>query len=121
MDRTLKRYIRNSAVIHTMATLVANTDGNTERRKLKSFALKALSNYAKLRLKLLNNQRLMDVEQKAVIEAIKLGIKYSMKELGMQINTATIEEAVEKIMPDVLDDIHTLRVNLITKLLEISE
>lgn len=120
MNNTLKTYIKNCSTIRTLLD-VQTGDGKAPMKRIKAFALRALSNYTRLRLELLNNKNLMEFEQEAVTAAVKLGVKYAVTQFGVTLSTTTVDEAVEKIMPDVLSDVHSLRISFITRLLELAD
>lgn len=120
MDKTYKQYIKDTAT--TLAFIVnKNTTASPPLINIKSFALKAIKNYCAFRLKYMTNKNITDVEAKLITNAIKAGIKIAVKKYDVQLENDDIDKAVDYILPELLIIIQEQRVQIFTKLLEITD
>lgn len=117
MDKNLTQYIKDI----TTCSMIAK-DKNDEYKgsiiKLHKRFLKAIKNYATLRLKILQNEKVKEIEHKALTAAMKYAIKYAIKEYQLDVGTTDTDKIVDAIMPEVLDSVHNLRVDFFTSILE---
>lgn len=114
LETRLKRYISNLTVAHIINDIEFSSEN---KKKIKYYFLKALRNYCKIRLDLLNNNKVTEIEHKILISAIKTGIKYVVVQTGITISPTEVDRLVDELAPKILDDIHNLRIDLFTKLI----
>lgn len=117
MDKTLTQYIKDTTICKVIA-LDQNQVFKGSIKKLHRKFLQAIKNYANLRLKILQNEKVKEIEHKALTAAVKYAVKYAIKEYSIDVGTTDIDSIVDKILPDILDDVRTLRVDFFTTILE---
>lgn len=117
MDKNLTQYIKDITTCELIA-LDKHDNFKGSIIKLHKRFLKAIKNYATLRLKILQNEKVKEIEHKALTAAMKYAIKYAIKEYQLDVGTTDTDKIVDAIMPEVLDDIRKLRVDAFTYILE---
>lgn len=115
-DKSLiRKYIKNL----TTVIIVKRYNSDVDINKFKRFIISCLRNYCSLRLRILQNDKIKDVEFKIIIACIKAGIKYAVKEYNVDIKDEDMDKIIEYILPELLDEIHKQRANLFTQALEL--
>lgn len=116
MDKTFKQFIKD---VSSLMIIPICTKGKLNKSTLKKSVLKAIKNYSSFRLKLMQNEKITNVESKAITVAVKAGIRYAIKYYGVPIDSDKIDDAVNQILPKVLGYIQTKRVDLFTNSLKV--
>lgn len=115
-DKSLiRKYIKNL----TTVIVVKKYNSDVDINKFKRFIINCLRNYCSLRLRILQNDKIKDVEFKIIIACAKAGIKYAIKEYNINIKNEDIDKVIEYILPELLDEVHKQRANLFTQALEL--
>ena len=117
MLRGLKRYIKDIATVKTIA-LDRNDVPKFNKLKLKRHMLTAIRNYSSLRLKILQNDKVEELEQKIIVALVKSAVKSAIKNYNIDIGNDSIDKVVETIIPEVTIVVHQLRSDLFTYVLE---
>lgn len=117
MIRQLKRYIKDLAIERCIADDISEVPKFNFKKVHRHF-LSAIRNYASLRLKILKNEAVTEIEHKILITLIKAGVSYAIKEYKIDVGTCDINSYVDKIAPDVLKEIRQLRVKGFTLIVE---
>ena len=117
MLRELKRYIKDIATTRVIA-LDKNDAPKFNKLKLKRHMLTAIRNYSSLRLKILQNDKIEDLEQKIIVSLVKSAAKSTVKNYNIDIGDDNIDKVVETIIPEVTKAVHQLRSDLFTCVLE---
>lgn len=117
MLRELKRYIKDIATVKTIA-LDRNDVPKFNKLKLKRHMLTAIRNYSSLRLKILQNDKVEELEQKIIVSLVKSAVKSTINNYHIDIDDDSIDKVVETIIPEVTTVVHQLRSDLFTYVLE---
>ena len=117
MIKELKRYIKDIATVKTIA-LDKNDEPKFDKLKLKRHMLTAIRNYSSLRLKILQNDKVEELEQKIIISLVKSAVKSAIKNYNLDIGDDSIDQIVEAVIPKVTTAVHQLRSDLFTFVLE---
>ena len=117
MLRGLKRYIKDIATVRTIA-LDRNDEPKFNKLKLKRHMLTAIRNYSSWRLKILQNDKDEEIEQKIIVALVKSAVKSAIKNYHIDVGDDSIDEVVETIIPEVTIVVHQLRSDLFTYILE---
>ena len=117
MLRELKRYIKDITTVR-MISLDKNDEPKFNKLKLKRHMLTAIRNYSSLRLKILQNDKVEDLEQKIIVSLVKSAAKSAIKNYYIDIGDNSIDKVVETIIPEVTTVVHQLRSDLFTYVLE---
>lgn len=117
MLRELKRYIKDITTVR-MISLDRNDVPKFNKLKLKRHMLTAIRNYSSLRLKILQNDKIEELEQKIVVSLVKSAVKSAIKNHNIDIGNDSIDRVVETIIPEVTTVVHQLRSDLFTYVLE---
>lgn len=117
MLRELKRYIKDIATVRVIA-LDKNDVPKFNKLKLKRHMLTAIRNYSSLRLKILQNDKVEELEQKIIVSLVKSAAKAAIKNYNIDIGNDSIDRVVETIIPEVTTVVHQLRSDLFTYVLE---
>lgn len=117
MLRELKRYIKDVVTVR-MISLDKNDVPKFNKLKLKRHMLAAIRNYSSLRLKILQNDKVEDLEQKIIVLLVKSVVKSAIKNYNINIGDDNIDKVVETIIPEVITVAHQLRSDLFTYVLE---
>ena len=117
MLRELKRYIKDIAIVRTF-TFDKNDEPKFNKLKLKRHMLTAIRNYSSLRLKILQNDKVEEIEQKIIVALVKSAVKSAIKNYNINIGDDSIDKVVETIIPGVTTVVHQLRSDIFTCVLE---
>ena len=117
MLRELKRYIKDIATTRVIA-LDKNDAPKFNKLKLKRHMLTAIRNYSSLLLKILQDDKIEDLEQKIIVSLVKSAAKSTVKNYNIDIGDDNIDKVVETIIPEVTKAVHQLRSDLFTCVLE---
>lgn len=117
MLRELKRYIKDITTVRMIA-LDIHDKSKFNKLKLKRHMLTAIRNYSSLRLKILQNDKIEELEQKIVVSLVKSAVKSTIKNYNIDVGDDSIDEVVETIIPKVTTSVHQLRSDLFTYVLE---
>lgn len=117
MIRELKRYIKDITTVRTIA-LDRNDIPKFNKLKLKRHMLTAIRNYSSLRLKILQNDKVEELEQKIIVALVKSAVKSAIRNYHIDVGDDSIDEVVETIIPEVTIVVHQLRSDLFTCVLE---
>lgn len=117
MLRELKRYIKDITTVRTL-TLDINDVPKFNKLKLKRHMLTAIRNYSSLRLKILQNDKVEEIEQKIIVALVKSAVKSAIKNYNIDIGEDNIDKVVETIIPEVTTVVHQLRSDLFIYVLE---
>lgn len=117
MLRELKRYIKDVVTVRTLV-FDKNAIPKFNKLKLKRHMLTAIRNYSSLRLKILQNDKVEDLEQKIIVSLAKSAVKAAIKNYNIDIGEDSIDRVVETIIPEVTTVVHQLRSNIFTCVLE---
>lgn len=117
MLRELKKYIKDIATVR-MISLDRNDKPKFNKLKLKRHMLTAIRNYSSLRLKILQNDKVEEIEQKIIVSLVKSAVKSAIKNYNIDIGDDSIDKVVETIIPEVTTVVHQLRSDLFTYVLE---
>ena len=117
MLRELKRYVKDVTTVR-MISLDKNDKPKFNKLKLKRHMLTAIRNYSSLRLKILQNDKVEELEQKIIVSLAKSAVKSAVKNYNIDIGDDNIDTVVETIIPEVTTVVHQLRSDLFTYILE---
>ena len=120
MIRQLKKYIKDVATCFYLSDVDRLPKTKEIIDKLRKRALSMIRNYCSLRLKLLKNEKIEEIEIKVVQTLIKAAIKSAAKEfeVGLPDN---IDEYVDKVTEPILQYVHTKRGEVFTTVLELTD
>ena len=117
MLRGLKRYIKDIATVKTIV-LDRNDIPKFNKLKLKRHMLTAIRNYSSLRLKILQNDKIEELEQKIMVSLVKSAVRSTVKNYNIDIGEDSIDQIVEAIIPEITFVVHQLRSDFFTYVLE---
>ena len=117
MIRELKRYIKDITTVRMIA-LDRNELPKFDKLKLKRHMLTAIRNYSSLRLKLLQNDKVEEIEQKIIVSLVKSAAKAAIKNYNINIGDDDIDKVIGYILPQIMEVVHELRVDALTYVLE---
>ena len=117
MLRELKRYIKDITTTRVIA-LDKNDVPKFNKLKLKRHMLTAIRNYSSLRLKILQNDKVEELEQKIMVSLVKSAVRSTVKNYNIDIGEDSIDQIVEAIIPEITFVVHQLRSDLFTYVLE---
>ena len=107
-EKRLKRYISNLATAYTFQ-FDTNKEFKFELQKCRRYFIQGLRNYCKLRLDLMSKPEVIQVERALATAAVKAGIRYAVQRYNINLGSNTVDDIVDKILPEVLEDVHKLR------------
>lgn len=110
MINKLKRTIKDFTVIRCIG-LDKNDVQQFSNRTLFNFCNKALKNYIKFRLSLMQNETVQIIEKEILEASVKAGIKYAENKFGVDIPDKG-EEQIQEIVVDVAKAINERRIDL---------
>lgn len=91
--------------------------GNTIDKVLKDQSpLMLLSKLMTYRLKLLENDKVEQVESKLFTALVKAGIKTANYKFNLNLNTADIDRICDEVCPQVANEIHDLRIQILSNI-----
>lgn len=107
-EKRLKRYISNLATAYAFQ-YNSKDKFNFDMSKCRRYFIQGLRNYCKLRLDLMSKPEIIQVEHALATAAVKAGIRYAVQHYNINLASNTVDEIVDKILPEVLEDVHKLR------------
>lgn len=110
MINKLKQTIKDFTVIRCIG-IDKNNVQQFSNRTLFNFCSKALKNYIKFRLSLMQNETVQNIEKEILEASVKAGIKYAESKFGVDIPDQG-EEQIQQIAVDVVKAINERRINL---------
>lgn len=110
MINKLKQTIKDFTVMRCIG-LDKNDIQQFSNRTLFNFCNKALKNYIKFRVSLMQNETVQNIEKEILEAGVKAGIKYAESKFGVDIPDQG-EEQIQQIIVDVAKDINERRIDL---------
>lgn len=92
-----------------------------EYRSIQKYVLKAINNYAKLRISLLQNPQIKSIEADILNAGIRLGINYFKKNYALSDTIIDEQKIADEIAPELNDILNTTRVTLFMALLKYTD
>ena len=110
MINKLKQTIKDFTVMRCLS--LGNIDVQQfSDRTLFNFCNKALKNYIKFRLSLMQNETVQNIEIEILEAAVKAGIKYAESKFGVDIPDQS-EEQIQRIAVDVAKEVNERRIDV---------
>lgn len=106
----LKQTIKDFAVMRCISLGNINIQ-QFSNRTLFNFCNKALKNYIKFRLSLMQNETVQNIEKEILEAGVKAGIKYAKSKFGVDIPDKG-EEQIQQIAVDIVKAINERRIDL---------
>lgn len=110
MINKLKQTIKDFTVMRCIL-LDKNDTQQFSNKTLFNFCNKALKNYIKFRISLMQNKTVRNIEKEILEAGVKAGIKYAESKFGVNIPEQG-EEQIQKIAVDVAKAINERRIDL---------
>lgn len=110
MINKLKQTIKDFAVMRCIS-LDKNNVQQFSNRTLFNFCNKALKNYIKFRVSLMQNETVQNIEKEILEAGVKAGIKYAENKFGVDIPDQG-EEQIQQMAVDVAKAINERRIDL---------
>ena len=110
MINKLKQTIKDFTVMRCIS-LDRNNVQQLSNKTLFNFCNKALKNYIKFRISLMQNKTVQNIEKEILEAGVKAGIKYAESKFGVNIPEQG-EEQIQKIAVDVAKAINERRIDL---------
>lgn len=110
MINRLKQTIKDFTVMRCIS-LNRNNTQLISNKKLFNFCNKALKNYIKFRLSLMQNKTVQNIEKEILEAGVKAGIKYAESKFGIDIPDKE-EEQIQQMIVDVTKAINERRIDL---------
>lgn len=110
MINKLKQTIKDFTVMRCIS-LDKNNIQQFSNRTLFNFCNKALKNYIKFRLSLMQNETVQNIEKEILEAGVKAGIKYAESKFGVNIPEQG-EEQIQQMAVDVAKAINERRIEL---------
>ena len=117
MIRQLKKYIKDVATCYYLSYVDNVPETKEVKDKIRKRMLSMIRNYCSLRLKLLKNENIEEIEIKVAQALIKAAIKAAAKEFEVSLPD-NIDEYVDKVTKPILVYVHAKRIKVFTILLE---
>lgn len=112
MINKLKQTIKDFTVIRCIGLDKNNVQQSPiEQRKLLNYCNKALKNYIKFRLSLMQNETVQNIELKILEASVKAGIKYAESKFGVDIPDQG-EGRIQQMAVDIVRAINERRIDL---------
>lgn len=110
---TLHKYIKDLAIAQSL-----NYSDNLDVKvnNIKEFALKATKNYCQLRLDILQNKKIQEVELKVLTRLIIAGVKYAATKFNLQY-TKEMDTIAKELTETILSQVHNKRSKIFQTLL----
>lgn len=112
MINKLKQTIKDFTVMRCIS-LDKNNVQQFSNRTLFNFCNKALKNYIKFRLSLMQNETVQNIKKEILEAGVKAGIKYAESKFGVDIPDQG-EEQIHQIVVDVAKAINRQRIDIFT-------
>lgn len=121
MDKTLKRYIND--LILTLAVSQSNDkdDYKIDFVKLRLRMLQAIKNYSSLRIKILQNKSIVDIEHQVIKTTARIALDSACKSYNISIPSDIRDKLIDEYFEALLDFIHNTRCNIFMDCLSYSE
>lgn len=110
MINKLKQTIKDFTVMRCIS-LDRNNPQLFSNKKLFNFCNKALKNYIKFRLSLMQNETVQNIEKEVLEAGVKAGIKYAESKFGVDIPEQG-EEQIKQMAVDIAKAINERRIDL---------
>lgn len=110
MTNKLKQTVKDFTVMRCIL-LDKNDTQQFSNKTLFNFCNKALKNYIKFRLSLMQNETVQNIEKEILEAGVKVGIKYAESKFGVDIPDQG-EEQIQQIVVDVAKAINERRIDL---------
>lgn len=110
MINKLKQTIKDFTVMKCIG-LDKNNVQQFSNKTLFNFCNKALKNYIKFRISLMQNKTVQNIEKEILEASVKAGIKYAESKFGVDIPDQG-EEQIQKIAVDIAKAINERRIDL---------
>lgn len=110
MINKLKQTIKDFTVMRCII-IDKNNIQQFSGRTLFNFCNKALKNYIKFRLSLMQNETVQNIEIEILEAAVKAGIKYAESKFGVDIPDQS-EEQIQRIAVDVAKEVNERRIDV---------
>lgn len=110
MINKLKQTIKDFTVMRCIIIDKNNVQQFSDRT-LFNFCNKALKNYIKFRLSLMQNETVQNIEIEILEAAVKAGIKYAESKFGVDIPDQS-EEQIQRIAVDVAKEVNERRIDV---------
>lgn len=110
MINKLKQTIKDFTVMRCII-IDKNNIQQFSDRTLFNFCNKALKNYIKFRLSLMQNETVQNIEIEILEAAVKAGIKYAESKFGVDIPDQS-EEQIQRIAVDVAKEVNERRIDV---------
>ena len=114
----LKQTIKDFTVMRCIS-LDKNNVQQFSNRALFNFCNKALKNYIKFRLSLMQNETVQNIKKEILEAGVKAGIKYAESKFGVDIPDQG-EEQIQQIVVDVAKAINHQRIDIFTYCLQLT-
>lgn len=109
MINKLKQTIKDFTVMRCLLLDESDTQ-QFSNKTLFNFCNKALKNYIKFRLSLMQNETVQNIEKEILEASVKAGIKYAESKLGVDISD-TSEDYIKRMAVDVARAINERRID----------
>lgn len=110
MINKLKQTIKDFAVMRCLIN-DKNDVQQFSNKKLFNFCNKALKNYIKFRISLMQNETIQNIEKEILEAGVKAGIKYAESKFGVDIPDQG-EEKIQQLTVDIAKAINERRIDL---------
>lgn len=117
IEKIINKFVKDLTVAEVVTTYYKDI---TNHKKVFAYFKKAISNYIKLRLAIMQNEKVIVVERYVTTTAVKLAIDYAATQYNLPITSEQKQKISDFIMTSVYEDVQKLRVDLFTKLLEVT-
>lgn len=117
IEKIINKFVKDLTVAEVVTTYYKDI---TNHKKVFAYFKKAISNYIKLRLAIMQNEKVIVVERYVTTTAVKLAIDYAATQYNLPITSEQKQKISGFIMTSVYEDVQKLRVDLFTKLLEVT-
>lgn len=117
IEKIINKFVKDLTVAEVVTTYYKDI---ANHKKVFAYFKKAISNYIKLRLAIMQNEKVIVVERYVTTTAVKLAIDYATIQYNLPITSEQKQKISDFIMTSVYEDVQKLRVDLFTKLLEVT-
>lgn len=121
MDRTLKKYINDLMVTLVLSKSSSIDDINVKFSKVRLRMLNAIKNYCALRIKLLQNKNITDIEHELIRKVAKVAIDSACKSYNITLPDKIKDTLVDDYFEQLLDFIHNIRCDVFSDCLKYCE
>ena len=121
MDKNLKRYINDLALTLILGYSKDSCNADIKYSKIKLRMLNAIKNYATLRLKIMQNSKITEIEHTVLKQVFKLAIEQGCKKYNIVLSDDVKTILVDDYFQQLLNFIHELRCDLFIATLSFCE